>query len=850
MSTDTCGCAGRCGCGSPTGTGPETNLPGQASLRWRVAPHGAALDRMRDWLAEAGQTLQTRALANQSTTDAGVALLDSWAVVTDVVSFYTERVAQEGFLRTATEAGSVRQLARALDYELRPGVAATVPLVFEAETAVDAPEAVAVPAGTPVQTVPAPGKLPQTFETGEPLEVRGAWNAIEAEAVSIQWLLGVDKENVLWLAADPKVLPPSARASWRGAPVVQAGDRLLLLHRNALIVNWAFPTVVAVDSNARPGWLRVDLTKPKWANIENLELGADSHVYRFIRRLNVFGWNAPDRGLLKGKDGKPLVTDDADEPGLSIDNELQAVDLDGDQSGILSGSWIVLEGRTEAGAGTIPVRVTSVAAEGATKYALTGRITRLTVEPTDQLSKYYRRATTVHTASEDLPATWTPSTEPVGKGDWSDGKSLDTIRTSPTLPVGRLVVVTGATVEGGYASELRTVIESGELDNDFLRLTFDAKLAHSYHAETVRVHGNVVRASHGETVEQVLGSGDGRVAFPKFVLRRAPLAYLPTTTTPTGTVAALEVRVEDVAWTEVPTLRDASPTDQVYTVRQSEDGRSTVTFGDGVHGSRLPTGVENVRARYRVGIGSEGEAEPDQISLLVRRPRGISKVTNLIASSGYVDPEDLESARTNAPLRIRTLDRAVSVADYQDFARGYARVGWARADLVWDGFADTVVLSVLDAAGDPADQDLIAALRDTLDAHREARAPRLVLPGEVLDVQVSLGLTVDRHYEADKVKAAATEILLARFGSLDLVTALTASAVLVVVVGVEGVVSATMPTLALRAPNDETPVPLPGATRHLLAPQPGRFAAPDATPSDASKLLPAQALRLSKVVLK
>ena len=52
--------------------------------------------------------------------DEAIALLDAWALVANAVSFYTERIAQEGFLRTATERESVRWLARTLGYELRP----------------------------------------------------------------------------------------------------------------------------------------------------------------------------------------------------------------------------------------------------------------------------------------------------------------------------------------------------------------------------------------------------------------------------------------------------------------------------------------------------------------------------------------------------------------------------------------------------------------------------------------------------------------------------------------------------------------------------------------------------------
>ena len=55
--------------------------------------------------------------------DFSIALLDAWATVADVLTFYQERIANEAYLRTATERLSVLELARLIGYQLRPGVA-------------------------------------------------------------------------------------------------------------------------------------------------------------------------------------------------------------------------------------------------------------------------------------------------------------------------------------------------------------------------------------------------------------------------------------------------------------------------------------------------------------------------------------------------------------------------------------------------------------------------------------------------------------------------------------------------------------------------------------------------------
>ncbi|GAA1857120.1 hypothetical protein [Myceligenerans crystallogenes] len=811
-----------------------TNRPGQDELHWRVAPHGAALARMRAHLAAPDQDLRVRSLAAQDD-DPAVALLDTWAVVTDIVSFYTERIAQEGFLRTATETMSVRQQARTLGYELRPGVAAEVELVFETETAPGAPETVVVPAGTPVQTVPAPGKLPQTFETVDELEARTAWNAVPA-ADRVRQPFGFGTTSV-WLSTTD--------------PLVRVDDRLLIIGseragvqpgapHSAATEQWDFRRVVAVETDPphAAGWTRLDLDEPVGFEPRRpLAALEDVRVYRLARRLNLFGWNAPDPGLLGTESTRVarLASEAAAAswPGAGLAGG--TLDVEGDVPDLVPGSWLVLEqpGTTEA------YQAVAVTPGGARRFALAGKVTQVTVDLTENLSGFQRDRTLVHAVSQELPTAWMPRPGPVGA--WSDGAGilLEVAMTEPALPAGRLVLVEGVrSGDGGRAVEAATVTAVQAAPDGALRLTLDPPLAHSYHAGTVVVHGNVARATHGETAEQVLGSGDGRVAFPRFVLRRPPLTFVRSTTDATGASAELEIRVEGVAWTEVPTLHDAGPRDQVYVVRQGEEGETTVIFGDGEHGSRLPTGTENVHATYRVGIGADGAAEPGQVMLPVRRPRGIARVANLAATRDWAPPEDLAGARVNAPQRIRTLDRAVSVADHEDFARGWSGVGRARADLVWDGKADTVVLSVLDATGAPASGQLLADLRTTLDAAREARARRALLPGQVIGFRVALDVAVDPRYETGAVLEAVAAAVRARHGDLDLAAPLAAAVVLVTAAGVAGVSHATMPVLAADLA-DAGSAGSPGAGDLLVA-APARWAS-------SGGLLPAQALHLTDI---
>ena len=89
----------------------------------------------------------------------------------------------------------------------------------------------------------------------------------------------------------------------------------------------------------------------------------------------------------------------------------------------------------------------------------------------------------------------------------------------------------------------------------------------------------------------------------------------------------------------------------------------------------------NVRAKYRKGIGVEGLVKSGQLSMLLSRPLGVKGVTNPLAAGGAQDPEQLGDARANAPLKVLTLDRVVSLRDYENFARAFARHRQGLGDL-------------------------------------------------------------------------------------------------------------------------------------------------------------------------
>ena len=167
----TCGCCEGIEVATPAAT---ANRPGLPALTYRVGTHSSFLASMLAGLSRPElpvlATLRTRVPSDPS-----IALLDAWATVADVLTFYQERIANEGYLRTATERRSILELGRLVGYALRPGVSASVYLAYTLDDGAQ----VEIPRGARSQTIPGPGELPQAFETSEPLAARAEWNDLE-----------------------------------------------------------------------------------------------------------------------------------------------------------------------------------------------------------------------------------------------------------------------------------------------------------------------------------------------------------------------------------------------------------------------------------------------------------------------------------------------------------------------------------------------------------------------------------------------------------------------------------------------------------------------------------------------
>ena len=79
---------------------------------------------------------------------------------------------------------------------------------------------------------------------------------------------------------------------------------------------------------------------------------------------------------------------------------------------------------------------------------------------------------------------------------------------------------------------------------------------------------------------------------------------------------------------------------------------------------------------------SAGNVAAESLTQPTQRPLGMKGVSNPLPAEGGTDPESAELARQTMPLMTRTLGRAVSLLDYEDFARAFSGIAKARAQVL------------------------------------------------------------------------------------------------------------------------------------------------------------------------
>jgi predicted phage baseplate assembly protein len=1059
-------------CGCCAGTERLTpavtaNPPGLDALHYRVGTHGSFLETMLARLSSLriDSTSSLAGLKVRTGDDPSIALLDAWATVADVLTFYTERIANEGYLRTATERSSILELARLVGYRLRPGLAASTYVAYLLDVVPGQDTTVTIPAASRIQSVPGPGELPQSFETAEGLYAQASWNMLRprltrpvipahgmktlyAAGISTQLnpndrvLLGIpgeltpDVRRAASVIADPaenrtavtlqpvepqrsghklpagphgpgtavlalgkligplaqppsrpptsarqldrdpaalfalgsdlgpqllSVLNPAIRGTvyqaWAGATLTAQPppDRLLAQRLRAVPFGATAPLKPILNDNgavigteewplsglgtirARVTYLRgvpvsvtADLTggvssatatvptplpadqtyqlgslgSVRVQNATDKNTGAGTLTLTFSGSISrtmtigvppiVIGIAPAAAPVSVGSGPLPVVFDDqpdtvwSPEPGQTLHSTVgthritiglsdrprtldvsyqallpsqnpKVLPLDAVYDRIQPDTWAVIE----RGGDDDPLAawITKVETVSHAAYNITATVTELTLDRDwltgDDVLLSAIRKVSVYAQSERLDLVPEPRDDPV-KGDVIE---LDALYGG--LPTGRFLIVSGERTDipataGVQGTELVMLVGAEQLvdldlpgDTVHTTIRLAKPLKYEYKRDTVRIFGNIVKATHGESSSEVLGSGDGSKPGQAFTLRRSPLTYLAAVT-PTGAQSTLEVRVDGLLWREADTLAFAGPVDHVYTTQSDDQDTTTAIFGDGARGARLPTGAENVRAAYRIGIGGPGNVRAGQITQLQTRPLGVNGVMNPLPATGGADRDTLDQARRNVPLAVLALDRLVSVPDYADFARARAGIGRASAARLSDGTNTVVHLTVAGTDDIPIDEtdDLFQSLRQSLSAFGDASQPVQVAVRELLLIVMAAAVHVDADHRFDLLEPQIRAALLDRFGfgHRDLGQVVFQSELIATIQAVPGVDRVGIDALGV-APAGLTPAQLQAFADGLAPPAPQLIPVELARPDPQGHgILPAQLALLSPLL--
>ncbi|EMI17670.1 hypothetical protein RMSM_05396 [Rhodopirellula maiorica SM1] len=531
-------------------------------------------------------------------------------------------------------------------------------------------------------------------------------------------------------------------------------------------------------------------------NFRNVSIVPRVDVWVFRSQANVFGWNSPGK-LVKKPFGTPPIDQvvlDRDAADLLPVEKKDEICLDGKLKDTLSGTPIGI--RRENDDDPQPYWIERVSFAPRTEYELSGDTTQVKLRtewwsdlPASPLHDQFKtiRKTKVWCNAERLE---------LAESILSDDTLHFRVATPITLPIlelndfypffsaGMQVVVSGIPApdalprdirrptredpDANIQSEVATVVQVFHDFNESLygdpmrtKVTLLQPIKQDYWRDTVRIAANVVSATHGETVLETLGGGDARRRFQRFTLNSSPLTRLPTADID-GQAEQIDLFVNKIHWQSTDRLLQHDGQSDRYEIRSTREGTTRVQFGDGVHGSRLASGQDNVRTSYRIGIGRAGNVDVDRIDQLPAPPLGVRAVSNPVAGDGGADPDSVRQSKPRIPLAPIRAARLISQRDYESFALLFAGVDKARA--IADNGAVRLVVGGIEPGPLRIDGLLMHSLIEAIGRYGDPNVPVIVVPhsGKLLYVEATL--QIDPRAPFKLVKAAVRARLVENFG--------------------------------------------------------------------------------------
>jgi hypothetical protein len=673
--------------------------------------------------------------------DLALQMVEWWAYLSDVLTFYNERAANEAYLRTALLPESVNRLIQLLGYRPRPALGARVTLA----ALVNGTKPVTLAKGFQVQSKPGPGKQPQTFELDADTTVK------TPDVISAQ-LSTADRP----LLPSGGAIGPAGQTGfiWLAGKVsgIKQGDKLLLVNAQAL----------NGQSTADFAWLGITGTAPQSDPTGN---PVTQVTYSVLAGATATGEPAANHVLLRSSQAISPWAFPTSAPVITQ----SSIELGGLARGVGSGDLMLLEviGTTEPGVAT----------------------TAIIVQTYSEVV-WYANGDGPNPPSESppntIPAISIPHSHitfvPQLTGNWNNYASQITVRWGWTS-VGRLVPVlraqdiayagggtalasaSGAPFPAGKNSVLLedangagASAEATTNASGTVTLSSLTPLPQGGLAPPIEMFFNLLPVSRGKTVaNEILGSGDPAVPGQDFTLQQSPVTYLQDPASKSGDnySSTVRVSVNGLQWSEVRSFYGQDKNAPVFLLREDAQGRTHVVFGDGTNGARLPTGADNVVAGYRYGAGADAPA-PETSTVVLNPQPGLKAIRNPLSPTGGADADPPSRIRTLAPRSVMTFDRAVSLDDFEAIAAGAPGVVHAKADFAFDPLAQRPRVTLWVAG----DQGAVAAAHTALIGAADPNRPVDIKPATPIEATIRLTYVRDPRRDDATVRAALTAALL------------------------------------------------------------------------------------------
>jgi hypothetical protein len=659
--------------------------------------------------------------------DLAVQMVEWWAYLADILTFYNERVANESYLGTADLPASVQRLIRILGYRPRPGIGARGVVA----ALVNKTKPFTLPQGFQIQSKPRPGKQPQIFE----LDVDTLIPFPDAIAAEPLPNLNLNPHSLLLKGS---------------VTTVKVQDEVLLLKRNwnGTDSQYAWATVQLVQAEKDP---RGNTNTRLSLILQQSGVPADAQVQ--------------DYRLLKSNQFAHLYLYKTNH-AITVDH----LHLESIQRDIKVGDPLLLHNPAEISQHRL------VSVNQYTEYLWYAN-TPNAADPTQAPNSTTEPAIPIlHTRpyfnppfSRTLATQWDANRGQVlVRFNWQEvgqiiAKPEETFDgTPPTLKLTQPLELPAA------SSSMQVLIEDPEskgisakatlgTTSDLLNLSTLLPSPLSLKSP-LSVLFNLLSVSRGQTVPaEVLGSGDASIAGQEFVLQKSPLTYLLSGDSTSGGnyKSTLQVWVDKIEWQEVSSFYGQPGNARIFVTREDENQQTVVQFGDEVNGARLPSGVNNVVAGYRYG---SGKAAPDtgSLNVIVKPYPNLKAIRNPVAVGGGADPEPPQQIRRYAPQSVLTFGRAVSGDDYEAIAAQTPGVSRAKVYWTWDAAQQRSLVKLYVGDDDSAVNAAKIALGGTADPNR----PVAVQLAQPLPVQLILTLQIEASRIPETVRAAVKAALL------------------------------------------------------------------------------------------